>query len=321
MNNVGARALKKIFSMKSILIYSIVLSLAPLPLASQQFVKTGYPVEQNGRDLSLAFAGGLDAPQFSQVDLNRDGIPDIFIFDRQGNAAIALIANIENGEVSYHLDWNVLEHLPRLHSWALFRDFNDDGIEDLFTSTAEIGVQGIDVHRGRDAGDKLRFEKMHFDHGPFDALYFKLPNGSFTPMYSAWIDIPAIVDVDGDGDLDILAFEPGGSYVHYFRNMALEHGLGLDTFFFEWSDHCWGKFFESDFSQTITLSTSPTQCATGGSTIQPRHSGSAIFAYDYNMNGLMDLFIGDLSSPGIILLTNTGTPAQAWMTAQDVSFP
>jgi hypothetical protein len=48
----------------------------------QMFERMWYPVKANGIDLKFPFAGGLNAPQFSQADLNRDGLQDLVVFER-----------------------------------------------------------------------------------------------------------------------------------------------------------------------------------------------------------------------------------------------
>ena len=52
-------------------------------------------VFQNGVQLISPFAGGLKSPQFSEVDLNGDGIQDLFIFDKAGNMT-PFMQNINN---------------------------------------------------------------------------------------------------------------------------------------------------------------------------------------------------------------------------------
>jgi hypothetical protein len=188
-------------------------------MSGQQVEKITYPVTGGSDFLKYPFAGGMDAPQFSQADLNRDGMPDVFIFDRQGNTAIPFVSTFNEGVFGYEIQWEVLEHLPALQNWALMLDFNGDGVEDLFASTNEPGIQGIDVYRGREEDDKIAFRKMTFDIGDFDLLYFILDTG-FTALYAAWIDIPAIADVDGDGDVDILSFDPGGSNLYWRMDLV-----------------------------------------------------------------------------------------------------
>src|SRR4051812_8780602 len=42
------------------------------------------PVTVNGNTLVNAWAGGLNSPQFSEIDLNGDGIKDLFVFEAEG---------------------------------------------------------------------------------------------------------------------------------------------------------------------------------------------------------------------------------------------
>src|ERR1035437_6745009 len=48
-------------------------------------------VTRNGDTLMLPWAGGLNNPQFSAIDLNGDGIKDLFVFDRDANKVITFI--------------------------------------------------------------------------------------------------------------------------------------------------------------------------------------------------------------------------------------
>ena len=45
-------------------------------------IKEGPLVKVSGFDLQHGFMGGLNSPQFSEFDLNRDGNLDLIIFDR-----------------------------------------------------------------------------------------------------------------------------------------------------------------------------------------------------------------------------------------------
>ena len=272
--------------------------------------------------LEMAFAGGLEAPQLSSADLNLDGTADLFIFDRVGDVIIPMTYDGPDGSVNYSINWALVDQFPNvLSQWVVLADFNKDGLIDIFGSTQHPGIQGVDVYRGRNNDGKLGFERMTFDHGSFDLLYVEV-GGNYTPLYSSWIDVPAIVDVDGDGDLDILTFEPGGIYVPYHKNLALEQGLGIDTFEFDIADICWGKFKENEFSEEVILSTDPSKCAgQEDPPIQLRHSGSTLAAYDHDRDGDMELLVGDLAAAQIVYLHNGGTADKAFMTDQLAMFP
>src|ERR1700757_5260098 len=60
------------------------------------------PVERNGILLTNAWAGGLNAPEFSMNDLNGDGIPDLFIFDRSGDKVITFLNDGSHTDTAFH---------------------------------------------------------------------------------------------------------------------------------------------------------------------------------------------------------------------------
>lgn len=50
-------------------------------------------VRSSGDTMKLAWCGGLNNPQFSNIDLNNDGIKDLFIFDRTGNRVLTFLGH------------------------------------------------------------------------------------------------------------------------------------------------------------------------------------------------------------------------------------
>ncbi len=266
--------------------------------------------------------GNLVAPQFSQIDLNRDGIQDLFIFDRSGFNILCFVKedNGVNFNYRYAPEYNSI--VPStLHSWVKLHDFNQDGIMDIFTAPSIPGIPGIEVHRGKVDGNTISFDLITFDYGDFDILLYPI-NGLYVNIYNSFIDYPGIGDVDGDGDTDVLTFEVGGSTIDYYRNFAVEEGLGVDTFLMDIEDRCFGKFVEDDFNSTIVLSANPEACANRiRDTYNPRHAGSTINMIDIDNNGVQDLIIGDLSSNGVVMLYNGGDVNNAFMTRFDNNYP
>ncbi|MEM9930307.1 MAG: hypothetical protein AAF840_10845, partial [Bacteroidota bacterium] len=70
----------------------LMLALFPAILVPQNITLTPeYPtVRQNGRAIPLAWFGGLNTPQTQAVDLDGDGINDLYFFDKAGEIHLAM---------------------------------------------------------------------------------------------------------------------------------------------------------------------------------------------------------------------------------------
>jgi len=214
-----------------------------------------------------------------------------------------------------------------MSSFHLFvpKQVQDDGVMDLF-GFPQSNRPGIEVRKGVYVNDTLQFEEVIFNEisGETDILPVPSSNGFYTNLYVAATDQPEIYDVDGDGDMDVLSFEIQGTYLRYYKNYALEKGLGLDTFSMELEDQCWGKFLEKETSQELVLSDDPSNCATllqDEEVATNRHAGSCVTVFDNNGDGTLDLLLGDLASDQMIMVENEGSNEEAWMTSQDLNFP
>ena len=288
---------------------------------SQKLELSNIPFQVGERNLSLPFVGGMRATHLSNLDINLDGRQDVFIYDKEGGVTSILVATDDG----FELDHSYRRSFPPARSWMLLRDYNGDGIADIFCSPTQSSVPGIEVWKGHIVNGKLGWELVTFPGRDFNILYIPL-GSSFTQIYVSTVDLPEISDIDGDGDLDILSFEPAGLTVYFYKNMAVERGLGKDGLDYILGDACFGKFVESGFSQAIDLSSSDRECANQNSPndnpiVTIRHSGSTVTAIDPNNDGLKDLLIGDISYDGIVYLENNGTQSAAWMTYEEVRWP
>jgi hypothetical protein len=269
------------------------------------------PVEFEGEILQNPWAGGLNSPQFSALDLNGDGREDLVVFERDFYGIVKPFLN--NGSTTgpaYTYAPFYRHAFPAMSNWALWADYNCDGKADLFTDVPF----GIAVYRNDyQPASGLRFTRVSA------LLKSETPDGQET-LYAASPDIPAITDVDLDGDLDILVFGILGSSVEYHKNLSMENYGECDHLEFELKNRCWGYFSENDNTNGITLyDTCPENVPDPEKSV--RHAGSTVLALDLDGDGAKDLLLGDLSYNNLVMLMNGGTPDQAVMVNYDSLYP
>lgn len=294
-------------------------------LHSQNFDKLDIPITKNEKPLSLPYTGGLKAPQFSNIDFNDDGIMDLFVFDRNGDQVLPFVKTGAVGSLEYRFAPEYISQFPKLAVWALLRDFNGDGIMDIFANEPDIR-NGIKVYKGsKDQNGMVSYKLITFNNSSFPlALHYLGKDGFYYQVFTQSIDLPAIVDIDNDGDLDVVSFDAGGGWATYYQNLSVEENLGIDSLKFDIGDKCWGKFTENNYNETIVLSNNG-DCGVfftgGGHNDGTRHSGSTITIFDTNGDGLLDALIGDVDSYSLKKLLNGGSESLAYITALEHDFP
>lgn len=291
------------------------------------------PVTRQGAVLDLAWAGGINFVHVSDVDLNGDGLKDLFLFDRgfQSDKGIILQRNTEPGVMGYTVTraHDHISPLDTLHDWALLRDYNCDGKEDIFSHTQA----GFGVWKNTSSGATPSFELVT----PRVNSNYISPSGAGTiaNLFVSEVDIPGIEDVDGDGDLDILTFSLLGSYIEYHKNLSMELYGTCDSLAFEVRNKCWGYFAENFSTNSVTLNApcpfnvpapemdGDDTGTSGGTDPDPRaaHAGSSVLPIDLNGDGVKDLLLGDISFDNLVGLYNGGSVVDALMTSKDTLFP
>ena len=121
----------KFIAMKSF-VTSLVAMLFFTQVASSQMIlnrDASLIFEENGIPFTAALSGGINAGQFSNVDLNLDGVMDLVVFDKSGNKLSPFIN--DNGTFVYAPNYR--SNFPAMHDWALLTDYNCDGKNDIFT--------------------------------------------------------------------------------------------------------------------------------------------------------------------------------------------
>jgi hypothetical protein len=215
-------------------------------------ITDGIQVRMNGFDLEKPFTGGLNSPQFTEFDLNQDGVLDLIIFDRVDYKILPYLRTNKN---SFLYAPQYEPQLPKGKDIYIAADLNSDGKQDIFT-LSEIGDLLIYINESDKNSDKLKFK----DLGPWyyrnqhDSTFFKLYNPlSFANTIT---DLPSIKDIDGDGDLDIVSYDPFNLTYYMFKDVRAEKGWSKDSFEFQNMDYCFGYFWEG-FSGGIILNDCP----------------------------------------------------------------
>ncbi|MEZ4994702.1 MAG: T9SS type A sorting domain-containing protein [Saprospiraceae bacterium] len=290
-------------------------------LSGQQLERLEIDFQESDRSLLFPLAGGLNSPQFSAVDLDNDGRMDLHVFDRVGNKQLTFLNNGSTIEFPYTYAPAYIQSFPDITNWMLLRDYNGDGIMDIFAYGDQV-FDAVMVFTGYYEAGQIHFRRFTFN-APKNVIYTSLPGGNKTQLYVSMIDYPAVDDVDCDGDLDILTFNLVGGYVEFYKNQSVENGFGRDSLIYRLEDNCWGGFYESGVSNEVELAAQPGDCVNnliaGG--LEVRHTGSTLLTFDVDGDMNKELLLGDISFDQINLLHNGGDCNTAWMNDQDPDFP
>ena len=274
------------------------------------------PVLTETDTLKNPWAGGLNNPQFSNIDLNNDGVEDLFIFERSDDQPLTFLSDNKKEEVSFTYAPEYEHRFPKLKSWALLIDYNGDGLKDIYCYV----IGGVKVYKNTST----------FFSPSSSGLQFKLQENrlvSFNPKknFPAAVsissqDIPAIGDVDGDGDIDILTFGPVGYHVEYHENQCKDKGGDCELSDLSMVTRCWGNFAENKEDNGVKLDV-PCLWDSVEFAANMRHVGSTLVMLDYDGDNDKELILGDNSSRNMVMLTNGGDKDTAKMTAVDIAFP
>lgn len=271
---------------------------------------------KEGVKQSYTSIGGLNNPQFYNVDLNNDKENDLLIFDASDNSWLCLI----NENDKWIANENLQNNFPIIESWCIVTDYNGDEVADIFAYSNWYGQNGISVFNGEWINDTLHFAQQFFINTQWPQLLYNVgsyPN--YIPVTAG--DFPTITDVDSDEDIDIVTRGPGAGYFHWYKNTSIENGFGLDTLMFVLQDDCFGKVYDAG-ADGLRLSDDPNSCALlvqKNETI--KHGNSTLKLLDVNYDGLMEMLVADGNASSISLLYNNGSLPNAHFKEINKQYP
>jgi hypothetical protein len=274
-------------------------------------------VVQGTDTLAHAWAGGLNAPQFSSIDLNFDGQLDLYAFDRQTLRSYTFlnVAAPTGGRRWQYAPVYENAFPSDMDSWASLRDYDCDGRPDLFTYTTGGNIRVFRNVGSAATGPKFVLEKP--------MIYFTLPPSSSYNLAMNYYTTPTIQDVNGDGRLDIVTYDFASvAYLELYLNTGTGSCTDLNSF--TRVSNYWGSI-QSCFDCASYLPNSATQCqamrptnpADGG---RVQHSmGHSLLLWDLNGDGKLDLIDGRDNCPQLMRLLNMGTNPVASFTTPNIT--
>lgn len=262
-------------------------------LCAQPFVRhvEPFPVRANGALIALPFAGGVNSPQHHFADIDNDGDADLFVFDvdltvdfyRNEGTRFAPAFKLRNDAITF----------PPFQIWFQLVDYDGDGKLDFCTE--DSAYTGIKVYRNTGT----------FESPQFTTYISPILDTTGESVYAGGNSIPVLVDIDGDGDLDIISPNTIGS-VNFYRNTGTRSQPRY-------------AYIPGNWQNILIIGDSCTQSQMRP--LNPNHGAAAYSFADIDGDGDLDMFVGDLFWTGLFSLTNTGTAQNPVMQCGTAYFP
>lgn len=251
------------------------------------------PLHTNGAALPMPWGGGLNAALLQTADLSGNGTEELISLDRSSQSMMVFVWQEEQWQPQPDL----LCLLPAgISNWFIMTDYDGDGLKDIFTFTAAgIRVFRNEAQAGQPASFSLVTETINYES-----------NGRQVNLLVNSSDVPAIADVDGDGDLDILAYDPaGGGGLHYYRNMSMEETGTPGAFRYIRETRRWGGLSECACG---VFAYNEENCDNKRTGSRVEHAGGkSLLLLDVDGDGDLDLLNGFEECRELYILDNTGT--------------
>jgi hypothetical protein len=291
------------------------------------------------------WSGGINYPLWSGIDMNGDGLTDLYMYDRSNGRVLTFINDGSTNFNAFHDSSSKYAPLfPTVYTmgssgyipgWGKCYDYNCDGKPDFFT----ISPLGSSIALYRNDYTSSTGLKWSLVTNQIEEQCNTFTN----PIWASPILIPTFVDMDNDGDMDMLGFNSVPDiHLFYHKNYAMEDFGRCDTFVFHLETKCWGNFALSYGSNQYSCIHCPCGTLTCplpedekrmepdpvNSEIIPNppvarrdDTVTSLLCLDLDGDGKKDLLVGDVANPNCLMLHNGGTLAVAEIDNEDVYFP
>ena len=273
------------------------------------------PVKTGDTELTMPWTGGLNSTQYNTIDLNGDGNEDLIVFDRSAHKIYPFL-NVNN---SYTYAPEYTFYFPNeIKNWMLLRDFNCDGKKDIFTSHS-FGIR-VFINETVQGGPLSWTAYVSGKDNAGNNQYFLKTKGftSNINMQMNSSDVPAILDIDGDSDLDILMFRASGaSTVEFHKNLSAERGGSCDSLQYERVTQSWGGFQECQCGE---FAFNGSDCSNPGGR-EEHQGGKGILLFDNDGDGDYDVLVSEETCANLFYMENEGTNESPAFNTANSSFP
>jgi len=249
-------------------------------------------VSMGNGSVETPFTGGFNSPQFVHLDLNNDGIQDMVVFDRHDQKILPYIR--KNNRWIY--DKRYEKTIPRLNFWIRIADLNSDNKPDIFT-LSNISNLSIHLNITQPGDTEIKFKDLgsQYFRNKYDTNFFI----QYNPLGLSKLDLPHIGDLDNDGDVDIVFYDPYNRSYSMFRDVRSEKGWPKDTWEFQDMDYCFG-YFNEGLDNSFILG----QCIYQEK-LKPRHVGGAsLLMFDNDEDGDYEMLASNVGFSKLTLLKN-----------------
>jgi hypothetical protein len=225
-------------------------------LASETRWRKEVKAQLDGQNLDCAFVGGMESSKPDLIDVDGDGDLDLFVGDEDGRIRFFCNQGVI-GDPKWEFVFDFYDSTIGERSSPVFADIDDDGDPDLFVGNQEgricffrndgninspiwilitdfydsidVGSESIPVFTDIDADLDLDLfvgkddGKLSFYRNVGSK---EIPSWDLVSEYYDSIDVgsnsvPAFVDLDADGDFDLLVGEEPGN-IDFYRNVGSE---------------------------------------------------------------------------------------------------
>ncbi len=296
-----------------------------------------FPVFENNIAVAQPFTGGFNAVNVSKTDINLDGIKDLMLFDKTDEKMHALLGNANN---TYMYAPEYTKQFPSLKVFGLFKDYNNDGIDDLYTVVN--ANSGFSVLKSKIVNNKRLFNLKTSNGLPFLMGDYNPPSppSSYVNIVIGGDQIPGIYDIDNDGDLDVFHYSTINffSFLQAYKNVSVESFGVADSLNFARVDACYGKFKENICAAYTLYPNSITPLALDSICKLTNYIGfksnsndlyktqnldpnTSLMLFDQNHDGQADILMADYSCDSIRFLKGSNINGYNVMQSVTSQFP